>query len=165
MSDPFRLQKIQNWAAEFAESDSVRTFPATLQQHAAGIVETFLVAACSVRDVEPDDLSEADMKSGLLNGVGKLSIPQPVRGNVPSLCASFLDVLQQQGRMPARRSSFIRALRPAFLSRPANSSSGSKSDAPKSKPITRPGTKLKPNDPCPCGSGKKYKKCCKRLLG
>ena len=30
----------------------------------------------------------------------------------------------------------------------------------KPKPIVRPGSRLKRNDPCPCGSGKKYKKCC-----
>ena len=30
---------------------------------------------------------------------------------------------------------------------------------PKQKPIRR-GPKVKPNQPCPCGSGKKYKKCC-----
>jgi preprotein translocase subunit SecA len=30
---------------------------------------------------------------------------------------------------------------------------------PKQKPI-RAAEKIKPNDPCPCGSGKKYKKCC-----
>ena len=27
-------------------------------------------------------------------------------------------------------------------------------------PITRSEPKIYPNDPCPCGSGKKYKKCC-----
>jgi uncharacterized protein YecA (UPF0149 family) len=26
--------------------------------------------------------------------------------------------------------------------------------------IPQPGAKVRPNDPCPCGSGKKYKKCC-----
>jgi uncharacterized protein YecA (UPF0149 family) len=26
--------------------------------------------------------------------------------------------------------------------------------------IPQPGDKVRPNDPCPCGSGKKYKKCC-----
>lgn len=30
----------------------------------------------------------------------------------------------------------------------------------KSKPIVRAGSKIGRNDPCPCGSGKKYKKCC-----
>ena len=28
------------------------------------------------------------------------------------------------------------------------------------QPIRRAGTEIKPNDPCPCGSGKKFKKCC-----
>ena len=30
------------------------------------------------------------------------------------------------------------------------------------EPIRNVGRKVKPNDPCPCGSGKKYKKCCGR---
>ena len=30
----------------------------------------------------------------------------------------------------------------------------------KQKPYTRASKKIGPNDPCPCGSGKKYKKCC-----
>jgi preprotein translocase subunit SecA len=31
--------------------------------------------------------------------------------------------------------------------------------APKAQPVTRPTTKVGRNDPCPCGSGKKYKQC------
>ena len=31
---------------------------------------------------------------------------------------------------------------------------------PKGKTVKRVGEKVKPNAPCPCGSGKKYKKCC-----
>jgi len=30
----------------------------------------------------------------------------------------------------------------------------------KETPIRREGTKVGRNDPCPCGSGKKYKRCC-----
>jgi len=30
-------------------------------------------------------------------------------------------------------------------------------------PITRNGKKVGRNDPCPCGSGKKYKQCCGKL--
>ena len=29
------------------------------------------------------------------------------------------------------------------------------------KATKKQGKKIKPNDPCPCGSGKKYKKCCR----
>ncbi|MCL4235459.1 MAG: preprotein translocase subunit SecA, partial [Deltaproteobacteria bacterium] len=34
-------------------------------------------------------------------------------------------------------------------------------DKGKPVPIKRTGLKVGPNDPCPCGSGKKYKKCCR----
>jgi len=33
-------------------------------------------------------------------------------------------------------------------------------DAPKQQPRKRTDKKTGRNDPCPCGSGKKYKKCC-----
>jgi preprotein translocase subunit SecA len=36
-------------------------------------------------------------------------------------------------------------------------------ERPKAKPI-RVGEKVGRNDPCPCGSGKKYKKCCGRSV-
>jgi preprotein translocase subunit SecA len=36
-------------------------------------------------------------------------------------------------------------------------------DAEKTQPFVRPGQKVGRNDPCPCGSGKKYKHCHGRL--
>jgi preprotein translocase subunit SecA len=35
--------------------------------------------------------------------------------------------------------------------------------APKAQPFVRQGDKVGRNDPCPCGSGKKYKQCHGRL--
>ncbi|MEJ2041340.1 MAG: SEC-C metal-binding domain-containing protein, partial [Desulfosarcinaceae bacterium] len=41
--------------------------------------------------------------------------------------------------------------------------SGGGDEAPKKKkPMRRQDAKVGRNDPCPCGSGKKYKKCCGR---
>ncbi|MCP4643663.1 MAG: preprotein translocase subunit SecA [bacterium] len=37
---------------------------------------------------------------------------------------------------------------------------GAEAKRPKIRPIRNVGPQTKPNDPCPCGSGKKYKKCC-----
>ena len=31
----------------------------------------------------------------------------------------------------------------------------------KKQPVRKAAAKVGPNDPCPCGSGKKYKKCCR----
>ncbi len=40
---------------------------------------------------------------------------------------------------------------------------GDESSQSQQQPIKREGEKVGRNDPCPCGSGKKYKKCCGRL--
>jgi preprotein translocase subunit SecA len=37
-----------------------------------------------------------------------------------------------------------------------------KDDSLQQGPVRRVGKKIQPNDPCPCGSGKKYKYCCGR---
>ena len=39
-----------------------------------------------------------------------------------------------------------------------------KDDSLGKKPVQRAADKVYPNDPCPCGSGKKYKQCCGRTL-
>jgi len=38
--------------------------------------------------------------------------------------------------------------------------SGGSDGTVKKQPVKK-GAKVGPNDPCPCGSGKKYKKCCR----
>ena len=37
-----------------------------------------------------------------------------------------------------------------------------KDDSAVKAPVRRENAKIYPNDPCPCGSGKKYKQCCGR---
>ena len=39
-----------------------------------------------------------------------------------------------------------------------------KDDSAKKGPVKRTGKKILPNDPCPCGSGRKYKQCCGKGL-
>ena len=39
-----------------------------------------------------------------------------------------------------------------------------KDETVKSAPKKRSGKKIQPNDPCPCGSGKKYKMCCGKKI-
>ena len=39
-----------------------------------------------------------------------------------------------------------------------------KDESHNKKPVQRASDKVYPNDPCPCGSGKKYKQCCGRKL-
>jgi preprotein translocase subunit SecA len=40
-----------------------------------------------------------------------------------------------------------------------SATASARGDAEKPRTIRHEGPKIGPNDPCPCGSGKKYKKC------
>ncbi|MDD5574185.1 MAG: preprotein translocase subunit SecA, partial [Candidatus Omnitrophica bacterium] len=48
----------------------------------------------------------------------------------------------------------------AQRSDPGGENEGVAQEAPKEAPVRHEGPKVGRNDPCPCGSGKKYKKCC-----
>lgn len=152
MLGPFTRDKIDNWVSDFCGGDAVRAFPGGIREFAQEVLTTFLAGACEHRGVEPEDLEEPDLKHGLINKVGRLALPASVRADAPALCAEFLTELESGGRLGGGRllGAYVRALGGAF----------SNATADKAKPITRPGSRIGRNDPCPCGSGKKYKKCC-----
>ena len=48
------------------------------------------------------------------------------------------------------------------VAQPTTASGGSSDGTLEAKPVVRSSPKIGRNDPCPCGSGQKYKKCCGR---
>ncbi|MCI0363723.1 MAG: SEC-C domain-containing protein [Phycisphaerales bacterium] len=161
MSNPYTREKIENWVGDFCMSDQLReaTTRPELRERASAVLVEFMVAACerpggSGESIEPDEVEENDLKRGLIERVARLSLPESVRGDVPGLCAAFLSQLEEEGRLGGGRmlGAYVRALKESYL----EAASGKK------KPVVRPGSKIGRNDPCPCGSGKKYKTCCMR---
>lgn len=80
-----------------------------------------------------------------------------------------LENIQKYGHLTAEKTpdaSFSAGTSPQFANNaPAKQQNGNQQnlDEPQRrapKPVKRVGDKVKPNDPCPCGSGKKHKKCC-----
>lgn len=149
---PYNKERIENWVSDFCTSDAIREFPPAAREHSAPILVKFLVGACEVRNIEPGDVEEADLKSALLGPVAKLNLPPAAKSKVPAMCGAFLGHMEAEGRLSGGRllGAYVRALNEAF----EEAASG------KAKPIVRPGSRLNRNEPCPCGSGKKYKKCC-----
>jgi len=147
----YTRQKIENWVSDFCGSDAVRSLSSGTREYAPELLTTFLVAACETRDVEPEDIEEPDLKPALLK-LAQLQLPGSVKFEVPMLCGAMLADLESQGRLSGGRvlGAYVRALKEAF----AEAASG------KPKPVKRPGSRIGHNDPCPCGSGRKYKKCC-----
>ena len=154
MPGPFTHQKIENWVIDFCISDHLRPFPAPARDIAGSLLQTFLKAACDARTIEPEDLEESDIRTALLGPVAQLAISDEARPEVPALCAALLAYLEEEGRLGGGKllAAFTRALSDAYLEQASG----------KPKPIVRAGARLGRNDPCPCGSGKKYKKCCMR---
>jgi uncharacterized protein YchJ len=153
--DRYTRERIENWAADFVHGDRAREFSAATIEFAPEILVRLLSSACDARAREPELLEESDLKAGLLGEVARLEISASARRETPALCAAFLSELEREGRVGNGRSlgNFLRALAGAF-----------ESAAGVQKPFVRPGSTLSRNDACPCGSGKKYKKCCQRLL-
>ena len=127
-------------------------FSRGVREVAGEVLVAFLGAACAVRDVEPGDVEEGDLKVALLEHVARLNVGEGVRGEVPRLCGAFLGQLEAEGRLGGGRvmGAYVAALGEAF----GEAASGKK------KPEVRAGARIGRNDPCPCGSGRKYKKCC-----
>ena len=149
---PYLRERIENWVSDFCTSDAIRPFPPGARDHAGNVLVKFLVAACEAREVEPGDVEEPDVKTALIDTVAKYNLPEAVKEKVPAMCGAFLGYLEEEGRLSGGKllGAYVRALNSAFQ----DAASG------KAKPIVRPGSRLNRNEPCPCGSGKKYKKCC-----
>jgi hypothetical protein len=148
----FSQDAIDNWVGDFCGSDALKLFPGEVAECAQAALETLLVQACARAGTTPESLGEEDLKHGLLEGVARLGLPEAARPFIPSLCRAFLEDLQKRGRIGngLTLGRYVGALKQAFL------------DASADKPATfqRPADKIGRNDPCPCGSGKKFKKCC-----
>jgi len=153
--DRYTKERIENWVGDFVHGDRAREFAAATLELAPEVLARLLSAACDARGAPLEELGEEDVRAGLLGEVAKLELSVAARRETPALCAAFLSELEREGRLAGGRAlaSFVRALQGAF-----EAAGGAQ------KPYVRPGSELSRNDPCPCGSGKKYKKCCLRLL-
>jgi hypothetical protein len=152
MAGPYTREKIENWVSDFCLTDGLKSFSPALRDVAGALLTTFLIAACEAHQGEPEDLEEPDVKAALLGPLARLAAPAASRREVPAACGALLTYLQDEGRLGGGRvlGAFAKALTGSYL----EAASG------KIKPIVRAGSKIGRNDPCPCGSGKKYKKCC-----
>jgi len=155
MPDAYTLERIENWASDFCHNDRMIAFGAETAAVAPQVLTMLLAEAVDAGSGKLDEISEANLKSALLGSIAKLALPEDARREVPGLCAGFLGWLETEGRLGGGKvlGAFVAALRSAFESEKPGT---------KARQYVRPAKPVGPNDPCPCGSGLKYKKCCLR---
>jgi preprotein translocase subunit SecA len=106
------------------------------------------------------------MKEGIgLRGYGQMDPLREYKKEGFALFEELMDRIREETLMTLGRFQVLRQKPkevPQKKRRPMHLSHGDEGDRP--APVKREGKKVGRNDPCPCGSGKKYKKCCGRNL-
>ncbi len=155
MTDRFD-DRIDTWAAEFDAAPEARPLPAAARAASSEILRTFLRGACATGS-DPSQISEGDVRAGLEAAARNLASGSDLWGILPDMVAGFLAMLERQGRVAhgAVLGAYARSIRSTlpYAARAGRPGPGTT--------IRRKYSKLGPNDPCPCGSGKKWKKCCR----
>ncbi len=103
------------------------------------------------------------MKEGIgLRGYGQLDPLQEYKKEGYALFEELMDRIREETLMTLSRVQLLRQRPseelPKKKKRAMQFSHGDSGDRPET--VRRKGKKIGRNDPCPCGSGKKYKKCC-----
>lgn len=137
-------EQVEHWVSEFAVSTEGELAVRDFGERAAGLLMHFMDTACE--KTPPNLIDEPDVRSGV-QALAGLDLSKEERAGVPALIESFFGVCERAGRLSGgeQLGAYARVTATAHLL--------------KKKQIKRT-IKVGPNEPCPCGSGKKYKKCC-----
>src|SRR4051794_31730018 len=147
-----------NWSGDFAESFAASLLDASVRGHVPEILAHFGESVRAIDLEFPDELSPGTLAKVLSESMPRLALPEAARVHVPEVLARFLESLRDSGRLAEGDdwAAQVRIIGKSYLERlkPGGGVRGVPiRKAAGASPIGR-------NDPCPCGSGKKYKKCC-----
>jgi hypothetical protein len=152
---PEHREIVDLWVSDFLDRPHAREAVSAVGSEASQVLSTFLETASHGR--APADLDLESVSHAMLGHVAAVHVEPARRAAVPELVAAFLTDLEDVGRLSEGRvlASAVRAMAVSYRARASG----------KGPDLTRQGTKLGRNDPCPCGSGRKYKQCCLKLAG
>ena len=123
-------------------------------------------------DEEPASVEELDLaqlQQSLPPGVDMQQVEEMLRSPQGALLADFSTFCQERGfdgepdeaEMRALHEEWLQTPRPALEGeKPADALEGGRLFPSKVETFRRETPKVGRNDPCPCGSGKKFKRCC-----
>jgi uncharacterized protein YchJ len=137
---------IEHWASEFLASTPGELAAGLVGERLGEFIIAFLKGACG-SELDPAEIEERNVRDGVGIGLAPLQLSDSERQALPELLESFLAHMENTGRLSGGEhlGRYARLTATAHLLK----------KAPRKATI-----KVGPNDPCPCGSGKKYKKCC-----
>lgn len=154
-------------AASFRDSDAGARASERLGAAAAPALEVLVAACADDLGVGPRDLDGERVRELLSRFVpARLGGGESYVVEMPDLVEEFLlhAVSEEPGVSPFEIVSAVTAARGDFEAAMADAGRERRGTAETRTPYKRPGAKLGRNDPCFCGSGRKYKACCAKLM-
>jgi len=145
--NPYLKENLNNWISEFGESDLTQPYAKEIRSGAPFFLQELLMSSVEIVG-ELENLNEKVLGEELMSLSKKYECSDKMLEHLPSYVGDFFEDLEVRGRFATGQElgNFVRT----FSGRLGY------------KTITRPGAKIGRNDPCPCGSGVKYKKCCQK---
>ena len=152
-----------------AEAEADRS---EMSQVLAEIAAAVAPAPAEDPDDEPtavEELDLAQLQQSLPPGVDMQQVEEMLRSPQGALLADFSAFCQERGfegepdeaEMRALHEEWLQTPRPALEGeKPADALEGGRLFPSKVETFRRETPKVGRNDPCPCGSGKKFKRCC-----
>lgn len=146
------MNDLSDAISDYAGSEHFLFLDDAVKPHAEPLLQHW----CDTVDTAPS--SEALGAS--LEDLGRLDVPVRAKRAFPDLLRGFLEFAASTGRVPGADAwvPLVDDAEPGFLERLRDD--GTVRGKTHRKPVADVGR----NDPCPCGSGKKFKKCCWGLL-
>ena len=146
---------------EFTSSQQFLFLPSDLKENANALLASFTYACAGRGAATPEGLTIAILDDVLMNHMTLRDLPLDVRKKVPELLSAFFEYLAQSGHFPPAGAwvDWVKQLDEKYRSKFRDDGSV------KGETFKKKYTDVNRNDPCPCGSGKKFKKCCMGLLG
>ncbi len=154
-------EQAESFIGDYAGSQQFLFVDAAIKEHAEGVLRAVFEQAEKRGATSLESLSAKTVEAVLLQDMGKLALPAEAKRALPPLLEGFFGYLKETGRFPAAGSwqICVEAVGPRF--RDSIREDGSARGETFKKNYSETGR----NDPCPCGSGKKFKKCCGPLIG
>jgi SEC-C motif len=153
-------EQAEDLISEYLGSEHRLFLSEKAKESAEPILLAFFQAAAKRGIPDLQALTARDVDAVLMQDMPHLQLPVAARKSIPDLLTAFFDFLRNSGRWPAAGSwaACTEALAPKFQA------SIREDGSVRGETYRKAGTPTGRNDPCPCGSGKKYKKCCAPLF-
>lgn len=152
---------LTDFISDYLGSTHFSLLETEVKEHAEAILGFALAEAGRACPEFPENADAGLFEQVLTEGVARLDLPQAARRGAPALLSAFFEYLASAGRYPPAGEwvGWVEEVGARYAARFREDGSVKGATVRHSLPS------VGRNDPCPCGSGKKFKKCCMEVLG